>query len=164
MSLNVPLTGESTLQVQELASLKRGEQVSIWERSSTSDCFQSQGPVPVLGWGDSNCWSSWKLIGESIGKSCGATLAEMEKGHAKARWISDATRGSLEMGEGAGSFAQHTTNIKHCHNGPKALSTLTHSTSLVQNRSFNKLWYLGQTSAWLCLAKGEKYRDTDKST
>ena len=31
--------------------------------------------------------------------------------------------------------------MKHCqkHNGPKALSTLTQSTSIVQNRSFNKL-------------------------
>ena len=37
---------------------------------------------------------------------------------------------------------------KHCqrHNGPKALSTLTHLTPLVQNRSFNKLGNLGQTS------------------
>ena len=35
---------------------------------------------------------------------------------------------------------------KHCqrHNGPKTLSTLTQSTPLVQNRSFNKLWNLGQ--------------------
>ena len=34
---------------------------------------------------------------------------------------------------------QHLT--KHCprHNGPKALSTLTHSTPLIQSRSFNKL-------------------------
>ena len=40
---------------------------------------------------------------------------------------------------------------KHCqrHDGPKALSILTQSTPLVQNRSFNKLWNLGQTSAWL---------------
>ena len=47
---------------------------------------------------------------------------------------------------------------KHCqgHNGPKTLCTLTHSTSLVQSRSFNKLWYLGQTS-WFCLAEGENY-------
>ena len=47
---------------------------------------------------------------------------------------------------------------KHCqrHIRPKALSMLTHSTPLVQSRSFNKLWYLGQTS-WFCLAKGENY-------
>ena len=42
------------------------------------------------------------------------------------------------------------------HNWPNALSTWTQSTPLVQNRSFNKLWNLGQTSAWFCLAKGEK--------
>ena len=49
---------------------------------------------------------------------------------------------------------------KHCqrHNRPKALSMLIHSTPLVQNRSFNKLWNLGETSAWFCLAKGEKYK------
>ena len=37
--------------------------------------------------------------------------------------------------------------FKHCqrHNGPKALSTLIHSTPLVQSRSFNKLWNLDQT-------------------
>ena len=36
-------------------------------------------------------------------------------------------------------------------------STLTHSTPLVQSRRLNKLWNLGQTSAWFCLEKGEKY-------
>ena len=40
----------------------------------------------------------------------------------------------------------------------KALSsTLTHSTPSVQSRSFNKLWNLGQSSAWPYLVKGEKY-------
>ena len=41
---------------------------------------------------------------------------------------------------------RHPWTLKHCqrHNGPKALSTLTHSTTLVQSRSFNKLWNLGQ--------------------
>ena len=42
---------------------------------------------------------------------------------------------------------------KNIANVPKSLSTLTHSTPLVQSRSFNKLWNLGQTSAWFCLAK-----------
>ena len=28
-----------------------------------------------------------------------------------------------------------------------------------QSRRFNKLWNLGQTSAWLCLARGEKYKE-----
>ena len=37
---------------------------------------------------------------------------------------------------------------------PKTLRTLTNSTPIVQSRSFNKLWNLGQ--AWLCLAKGKK--------
>ena len=39
---------------------------------------------------------------------------------------------------------------KHCqrHNGTKALSTLTHSTPLVLTES---------STAWFCLAKGEKY-------
>ena len=48
---------------------------------------------------------------------------------------------------------------KHCkrHNRPKVLSTLNHSTPLVQSRSFNKLWNLGQTSTWFCLSKGNKY-------
>ena len=43
---------------------------------------------------------------------------------------------------------------KHCqrHNGPKALSTLTHSIPSVQSKSFTKLWNLGQTSACFCLA------------
>ena len=42
--------------------------------------------------------------------------------------------------------------------GTKALlSTLTHSTPSVQSRSFNKLWNLGQSSAWLYFVKGEKY-------
>ena len=52
-----------------------------------------------------------------------------------------------------------TTRFKHCqrHNGPKAFSTLTHSTPSVQSRSINKLWNLGQTSAWFCLAKSKKY-------
>ena len=50
--------------------------------------------------------------------------------------------------------------IKHCqrNSGTKALSTSTHSTLLVQSRSFNKHWNLGQISAWFCLAKGEKYK------
>ena len=51
-----------------------------------------------------------------------------------------------------------TRNItKHCpqHNGPKAVSTLTHTTPLVQSKSFKKLWNVGQTSA--LLAKCEKY-------
>ena len=39
-------------------------------------------------------------------------------------------------------------------------STLTHSTSLVRSRPLNKLWNLGQTSAWFCLAKGENYMKT----
>ena len=43
------------------------------------------------------------------------------------------------------------------HIGPKALSALTQSTSLFQSRSFKNFWNLGQTSAWFCLAKGEKY-------
>ena len=36
----------------------------------------------------------------------------------------------------------------HCqrHDRPKALSTLSRSTLLVQSRNFEKLWYLGQTS------------------
>ena len=34
----------------------------------------------------------------------------------------------------------------------KALSALIHSTPLVQSRNFNKLWNLGQTSSWFCLA------------
>ena len=37
----------------------------------------------------------------------------------------------------------------------QALTTLTHY--LVQSRSFNKLWNLGKTSVWFCLARGEKY-------
>ena len=36
---------------------------------------------------------------------------------------------------------------------------LAPSTPSVQSRSFNKLWNLGQTSAWFCLAKGEKWID-----
>ena len=39
------------------------------------------------------------------------------------------------------------------HTGHKALRTLIHSTPLVQNRSFKKLWNLGKTSARFCLAK-----------
>ena len=48
---------------------------------------------------------------------------------------------------------------RHCqmHNGPKALSTSTHSTPFVQSRSFNNLWNPGQTSARFCLEKGKKY-------
>ena len=44
---------------------------------------------------------------------------------------------------------------KHCkrHDGPKALSTLTYITPLVQSRSFNKLWNLGRNSVRFCLAK-----------
>ena len=42
------------------------------------------------------------------------------------------------------------------YNGRKALKTLTHSTPLVQSRGFNKPWNLGQISACLCLAKGQK--------
>ena len=62
------------------------------------------------------------------------------------------------------SLGKYTNKIgkykKNCqrHNGPKALSTLTHSTPLVQSSTcFNKLWILGQTSAWFCSAKGKKY-------
>ena len=49
--------------------------------------------------------------------------------------------------------------VKHCqkHNGPMSMSTLTHSTPLAQSRSFNKLRNLGQTLAWFCLVKSEKY-------
>ena len=49
--------------------------------------------------------------------------------------------------------------LRHCqrHNRPKALSTLTHSTTLLQSRSFNKLWSLCQTLAGFCLVKGGKY-------
>ena len=52
----------------------------------------------------------------------------------------------------------NVNNSKHCqrHNGPKAMRTLTHSIPLVQRRSLNKLWNLGQTSALFGLAKGEK--------
>ena len=53
-------------------------------------------------------------------------------------------------------------NWKHCqrHKGPKELSTLTlKSTHLGLSRSFNKRWTLGQTSAWFCLVKGEKYME-----
>ena len=48
-------------------------------------------------------------------------------------------------------------NFLYPHNGVKALSTLTQSTPLYQSRSFNNLWYLGQTSAWFCFARGEEY-------
>ena len=47
-------------------------------------------------------------------------------------------------------------------NGPKALSTLTHSTHLVQSRSFIKLCNFGQISSWFCLANGKKNK-FDKS-
>ena len=56
--------------------------------------------------------------------------------------------------------AKDAEKIKHWqrNSGAKALSTSTNSTLLVQSRSFNKHWNLGQTSAaWFCLAKGEKY-------
>ena len=39
----------------------------------------------------------------------------------------------------------------------EALSRLTHSTPLAQSRSFNKLWNIGQSLAWFCLGKVEKY-------
>ena len=47
--------------------------------------------------------------------------------------------------------------LKYCQrpNWPKALSTMTYSTPLVQSRSFNKLWNLGKTYTLFCLAKGE---------
>ena len=35
----------------------------------------------------------------------------------------------------------------------KELNTLTHSKPFLQSRGFNKVWNLGQTSAWFCLAK-----------
>ena len=51
---------------------------------------------------------------------------------------------------------------KHCqkHNGPKALSTLTHATPLALNRSSNKLLYLGKTSAWIFFGKGREIHRT----
>ena len=44
---------------------------------------------------------------------------------------------------------------KHCqrHNRSKALRKMTHWTPLVQSRILNKLWNLGQTSAWFCLTR-----------
>ena len=42
------------------------------------------------------------------------------------------------------------------HNEPKALSTLTHSTTLFQSKSFNMCRHHGQTLVWYCLKKGEK--------
>ena len=51
---------------------------------------------------------------------------------------------------------------KHCqrHNGTKALSTLTHSTPLVQSRSFNKFSILGQIWAWVLVGKGQEIHST----
>ena len=50
---------------------------------------------------------------------------------------------------------------KHCqrHNDPKALSTFTKTTPLVQSRSFNKLWNLGHhgfcfVPKWLLFSSG----------
>ena len=44
---------------------------------------------------------------------------------------------------------QIQTQIQTLLNRFKAFSMLTNSTPLVQNRSFNKIWNLGQASAWL---------------
>ena len=140
--------------MQELTSLKRErkrfnlrEELNFWLLSKSRPC-----PCPWLGgfklliiveinWGVNR-----EILRCHLGRNGdGACKGTMNQ------W-----RNQGFVGSGRG-LAQHTANIKHCHNGPKALSTSTHSTPLVQSRSFNKLWYLGQTSAWLCLAKGENY-------
>ena len=41
-----------------------------------------------------------------------------------------------------------------CHKNKLTNKT---KTPLHQSRSFKRLWNLGQTSAWFCLAKGKKY-------
>ena len=50
-------------------------------------------------------------------------------------------------------------NWKHRqrHNGPKALSTLTHTTPLIQSRNFKKLPIFGQISASFYLTKSRKH-------
>ena len=50
-------------------------------------------------------------------------------------------------------------NWKHRqrHNGPKALSTLTHTTPLIQSRNFKKLRIFGQISACFYLTKSRKH-------
>ena len=54
---------------------------------------------------------------------------------------------------------------KHCqrHNGPKALSTLTHSTPLVQSRNINKLWNFYQTLAYFFWHRAKSTQNFDKS-
>ena len=69
-----------------------------------------------------------------------------------------------------GLGCQFTSNRLSCHHKhfydifqlefevktlPKALSTLIHSTYLVQSINFNNPWNLGQPSAWFWLAKGK---------
>ena len=55
--------------------------------------------------------------------------------------------------------------VKHYqrHSGPKTLSTLTHSTPLVQSRSFNKPWNLGQLGFVCQRAINIKNNNIDKN-
>ena len=72
------------------------------------------------------------------------------------------SEGGRQQGGGEQGEHQEQTNLQVIANswtlpkaqlGPKALSTVTHLTPLVQSRSFVKFWNLGQTSAESCLAE-----------
>ena len=117
MSLNLPLTKASTLQVQELTSLIRGrtsfnlrEELNFWLLSKSRPC-----PCPWLGgfklliiveinWGVNREILRCHL-GRNGDGACKGTMNQWRN------------RGFVGSGRG---LAQHTTNIKHCHNGPKA--------------------------------------------
>ena len=164
MSLNLPLTKASTLQVQELTSLIRGrtsfnlrEELNFWLLSKSRPC-----PCPWLGgfklliiveinWGVNR-----EILRCHLGRNGdGACKGTMNQ------WRNQGFVGNVG---GGGQFCTTYHLYQTLSQRTQGMSTLTHSKPLVQSRIFNKLWYLGQTSAWLCLAKGEKYRDTDKST
>ena len=52
------------------------------------------------------------------------------------------------------------TKYPQRHKGSKVLRTLTHSTPLVQSRSFNKFSILGQIWAWVLVGKGQEIHRT----
>ena len=137
MSLNLPLTKASTLQVQELTSLIRGrtsfnlrEELNFWLLSKSRPC-----PCPWLGgfklliiveinWGVNR-----EILRCHLGRNGdGACKGTMNQ------W-----RNQGFVGSGRG-LAQHTADIKHCHNRPKALSTLTHSTPILAKLQQSKGW------------------------
>ena len=103
------------------------------------------------------CWWKWK---KAVKKYQG-NLNQLILGFKNSKYEAERTVTTLKSNNTIPKYWMMShLDEKHFqrHNVRKALIPLAHST-LIQSISFNKLWNLGQTSAWFCLARDEKYRE-----